>query len=105
MGRVLADNFSIARDVFAKADHALGFSLSKLCFEGPAEELQLTVNTQPSILAVSVAAAEVLRERGVRPDFVAGHSLGEYSALVVAGAVSFSDAIRIVRKRGQYMQE
>jgi [acyl-carrier-protein] S-malonyltransferase len=79
--------------------------LSRLCFEGPAEDLQLTANTQPAILAVSVAAAEVLRERGVRADYVAGHSLGEYSALVVAGALRFSDAVRLVRKRGQYMQE
>jgi [acyl-carrier-protein] S-malonyltransferase len=105
MGRALAENFASARNVFEEADRALGFSVSKLCFEGPAEELQLTANTQPSILAVSVAAAEVLREKGVRADFVAGHSLGEYSALVVAGAIPFADAIRIVRKRGQYMQE
>ena len=87
MGRALAENFASARDVFEEADRALGFPLSKLCFEGPAEELQLTANTQPSILAVSVAAAEVLGEQGVRADFVAGHSLGEYSALVVAGAI------------------
>ena len=105
MGRALAENFASAQDVFEEADRALGFPLSKLCFEGPAEELQLTANTQPSILAVSVAAAEVLGEQGVRADFVAGHSLGEYSALVVAGAIPFADAIRIVRKRGQYMQE
>src|SRR5690349_15594934 len=101
MGRALSDRFSSARDVFAEADRVLGIPLSRLCFEGPAEELQLTANTQPCILAVSVAAAEVLREQGVRPDFVAGHGLGEYSALVVAGAISFADAIRIVRKRGQ----
>lgn len=105
MGRELAEYSTSAREVFRKVDIALGFSLSKLCFEGPAEELQLTANTQPAILAVSVAAAEVLREKGVQPDFVAGHSLGEYSALVVAGALRLSDAIQLVRKRGQYMQE
>src|SRR5947207_5480455 len=102
MGRELAESNASARAVFEEADRALGFPLSKLCFEGPAEELQLTANTQPSILAVSVAVAEVLGEQGVRADFVAGHSLGEYSALVVAGAIPFADAIRIVRKRGQY---
>ena len=95
----------VARKVFDAADAALGFAISKLCFEGPAEELQLTANTQPAILTVSVAAAAVLREKGVRPDFVAGHSLGEYSALVAAGALSLADAVRLVRKRGQYMQE
>jgi len=83
----------------------LGFSISKLCFAGPAEELQLTANTQPAILSVSVAAAMVLRENGIRADYVAGHSLGEYSALVAAGALRFADAVRLVRKRGQYMQE
>ena len=105
MGRELAENFAVARKVFEAADAALGFAISKLCFEGPAEELQLTANTQPAILTVSVAAAAVLREKGVRPDFVAGHSLGEYSALVAAGALSLADAVRLVRKRGQYMQE
>ena len=105
MGRELAQSFACARSVFAEADAALGFAISKLCFEGPAEELQLTANTQPAILTVSVAAAAVLREKGVQPDFVAGHSLGEYSALVVAGALSLADAVRLVRKRGQYMQE
>jgi len=105
MGRALAENYACAREVFAEADAALGFSLSKLCFEGPAEELQLTSNTQPAILTVSVAAAAVLRENGIRADFVAGHSLGEYSALVAAGAISLADAVRLVRKRGQYMQE
>lgn len=79
--------------------------MSQLCFEGPAEELQLTANTQPTILAASVAAAEVLREKGIRPDYVAGHSLGEYSALVAAGAIRLQDAVRLVHKRGQYMQE
>ncbi|HZT69978.1 MAG TPA: ACP S-malonyltransferase [Terriglobia bacterium] len=105
MGLELARNFSCARDVFEEADAALGFQLSKLCFEGPAEELQLTANTQPAILTVSVAAARVLEEKGIRPDFVAGHSLGEYSALVVAGSISLKDAVRLVRKRGEYMQE
>ena len=105
MGRELAQNFACARSVFAEADAALGFAISKLCFEGPTEELQLTANTQPAILTVSVAAAAVLCEEGVQPDFVAGHSLGEYSALVVAGALSLADAVRLVRKRGQYMQE
>jgi [acyl-carrier-protein] S-malonyltransferase len=105
MGRDLAENFACARAVFEEADRALGFSLSKLCFEGTAEELRLTANTQPAILAVSSAAAEVLAEKGVRPDYVAGHSLGEYSALVTAGAIRLQDALRLVRKRGQYMQE
>lgn len=105
MGRELAEHFEAARAVFEQADRALGFSLSKLCFEGPAEDLQLTANTQPAILAVSVAAARVLGENGIRPDYVAGHSLGEYSALVAAGALELADALRLVRKRGQYMQE
>jgi len=105
MGRELAEAFPVARRVFEAADQALGFPLSKLCFEGPAEELQLTANTQPAILTVSVAAAEVLREKGIEPSFVAGHSLGEYSALVAAGALCLEDAVRVVRKRGQYMQE
>jgi [acyl-carrier-protein] S-malonyltransferase len=105
MGLELAEHFSSAREVFEEADAALGFALSKLCFEGPAEELQLTANTQPAILAVSVAAARVLEEKGIRPDYVAGHSLGEYSALVAAGSMELADALRLVRKRGQYMQE
>lgn len=105
MGRELAENFVVARKVFDAADAVLGFPISKLCFEGPAEELQLTANTQPAILTVSAAAAAVLREKGVHPDFVAGHSLGEYSALVAAGSLSLFDAVRLVRKRGQYMQE
>ena len=105
MGRELAQSFACAREVFEEADSALGFSISKMCFEGPAEELQLTANTQPAILTVSVAAARVLREKGISADYVAGHSLGEYSALVAAGALSLSDAVRLVRKRGQYMQE
>jgi [acyl-carrier-protein] S-malonyltransferase len=105
MGRELAEAFSGARRVFEEADQAAGLALSRLCFEGSAEDLQLTANTQPALLAVSVAAAEVLRERGIQADYVTGHSLGEYSALVVAGALRFGDAVRLVRKRGQYMQE
>ena len=105
MGRALAENFSSARSVFDAADSALGFSLSQLCFEGPADELQLTANTQPAILTLSAAASAVLAEKGVRPAFVAGHSLGEYSALVAAGAIRLADAVQLVRKRGQYMQE
>jgi len=105
MGRELAENFEVARHVFEEADRALGFSLSKLCFEGPAEQLQLTANTQPAILTASVAAAAVLREKGVQADYVAGHSLGEYSALVAAGSIRLADAVRTVRKRGEYMQE
>src|SRR5258708_21129381 len=104
MGKSLADRFSPAREVFEEADRALGFSLSTLCFEGPAEALQLTENTQPALLAVSVAAFRVLSDQGLQPDFVAGHSLGEYSALVAAGSLDFADALRLVRKRGQYMQ-
>ena len=105
MGRELAENFACARAVFEEADQALGFAISKLCFDGPVEELQLTANTQPAILAASVAAARVLREKGIPADYVAGHSLGEYSALVAAGALGLADAVRLVRKRGQYMQE
>jgi [acyl-carrier-protein] S-malonyltransferase len=105
MGRELADSFPAARRVFDEADRALGFSLSQLCFSGPEEELKLTENTQPAILTASVAVYGVLEEKGVVPDYVAGHSLGEYSALVAAGALQFADAVRLVRKRGQYMQE
>lgn len=106
MGRELADEFAAAREVFAEADAALGFSLSQLCFEGPAEALQLTENTQPAILTVSVAALRAMEAAGLPPPaFVAGHSLGEYSALVAAGALSLTDAVRTVRARGRYMQE
>jgi [acyl-carrier-protein] S-malonyltransferase len=105
MGRELADSFPVARAVLDEADRTLGFSLSELCFSGPEEALKLTENTQPAILAVSAAAYHVLEEKGVHPDYVAGHSLGEYSALVSAHALKFADAIRLVRKRGQYMQE
>lgn len=105
MGKELAENYPAARAVFEEADHALGFSISKMCFEGSEDELKLTANTQPAILTVSVAAYRVVAEKGLAPDFVAGHSLGEYSALVAVGALNFSDAVRLVRKRGQYMQE
>jgi [acyl-carrier-protein] S-malonyltransferase len=106
MGRELAEVYPAAREVFEEADEALGFGLSRLCFEGPAEELQLTENTQPAILATSVAALRAAESEGLpRPDFVAGHSLGEYSALVAAGALSLRDAVTVVRKRGRYMQE
>src|SRR5271170_6695632 len=105
MGKELAEKHPSARAVFDEADKALGFSISKICFEGTEEELKLTANTQPAILTVSVAVYRVLAENGLNPDFVAGHSLGEYSALVAAGALKFSDAVQLVRKRGTYMQE
>ncbi|MBZ5582573.1 MAG: ACP S-malonyltransferase [Acidobacteriia bacterium] len=105
MGKELADSYPAARRVFEEADDALGFPISRLCFEGPDEQLKLTENTQPALLAVSVAACEVLREKGYHPDYVAGHSLGEYSALVAAGSLRFADALRLVRQRGRYMQE
>jgi len=106
MGKDLAEKFAVARQVFEEADDALGFAISRLCFDGPAEDLQLTENTQPAILTVSVAAFRALQEAGIdAPAFVAGHSLGEYSALVAAGALSLSDAVRTVRARGRYMQE
>jgi [acyl-carrier-protein] S-malonyltransferase len=105
MGRDLYDNFPAARAVFDEADEALGFPLSKLIFEGPEDQLKLTEHTQPAILTVSVAAARVLAERGIQPVFAAGHSLGEYSAHVVAGTVTFADAVRTVRSRGRYMQQ
>jgi [acyl-carrier-protein] S-malonyltransferase len=105
MGKELYERFAVARQAFEEADSALGFSLSTLCFEGPEEALKLTENTQPAILTVSVAMHAVLREKGLQPDVVAGHSLGEYSALVAAGAISLSDAVSLVRRRGKYMQE
>jgi [acyl-carrier-protein] S-malonyltransferase len=104
MGREAAERYPKAREVFARADAALGFSISKLCFEGPEEELRLTENTQPAILTTSVALGEVLRSMGARPDFVAGHSLGEYSALVFASGLPLEEAVVLVRKRGSYMQ-
>jgi [acyl-carrier-protein] S-malonyltransferase len=105
MGKALAEAFPVARDAFDQADQALGFPLSRLCFEGPEEELKLTANTQPAILACSVAGYRVLEERGIRPDYVAGHSLGEYSALVAARCLTLAEAVVTVRRRGQYMQE
>src|SRR5947207_253534 len=106
MGKDLAENFPAARQVFEEADTALGFALSKLCFEGPADQLQLTENTQPAILTVSIAALRAWESEGfAKANFVAGHSLGEYSALVAAGGLSLSDAVRTVRARGRYMQE
>ncbi len=105
MGKSLAESFPQAALVFQEADEALGFPLSRLCFEGPEEDLKLTENTQPALLAVSVAAHAVLQSQDVSADFVAGHSLGEYSALVAAGSLDFADALRLVRKRGRYMQE
>jgi len=105
MGKELADTYAAARRVFEEADDALGFPISRLAFEGPEDQLRLTENTQPALLSVSVAAFEVLKERGFAPDYVAGHSLGEYSALVAAGSLRFADAVRLVRKRGRYMQE
>jgi [acyl-carrier-protein] S-malonyltransferase len=105
MGKELAEMYPSAKAVFEEADQALGFSISKMCFEGSEEELKLTANTQPAILTCSIATYRVLEEKGLAPDFVAGHSLGEYSALVVAGSLKFVDAVRLVRKRGTYMQE
>ena len=105
MGKVLADQYSEARQVFEEADRALEFSVSQLCFAGPEEELKKTENQQPALLTVSAAALSVLQEHGCEPDIVAGHSLGEYSALYAAGAIHFRDALLLVRKRGQYMQQ
>ena len=105
MGSLLAKQFEEARRVFEEADEAVGFSVSKLCFEGPEEELKRTQNTQPALLAVSVACLRVLHQLGFEPDIVAGHSLGEYSALVAAESLTLADAVRLVRMRGRYMQE
>ena len=106
MGKEFYDNFSVARRVFEEAEDSVRFSISKLCFEGPEETLKLTENTQPAMLAASVAALRVLEtEKGITPQFSAGHSLGEYSALVASGALAFPDTIRIVRLRGKFMQE
>ncbi len=105
MGRELAERFPVAAETFAEADAALGFSLSKLCFEGPEADLRLTENTQPAIMTVSVAAARVLAGNGVQPALAAGHSLGEWSAHVVAGTLSFADAVRAVKARGAAMQK
>src|ERR1700746_597384 len=105
MGKKLAEDHAVARRTFEEADDALGYKLSQLCFEGPEDQLRMTEITQPAILATSVAAFRVLQERGVTPAFVAGHSLGEYSAHVAAGTLRFADALRTVRNRGKYMQE
>ena len=105
MMKELYDNYACVKDVFKEADEALGFSMTDLCFKGPEEQLRLTYNTQPAILTCSVAALKVLEEHEVFPDVAAGHSLGEYSALVAAGSLKFADAVRVVRKRGQFMQE
>ncbi|MCL5290786.1 MAG: ACP S-malonyltransferase [Firmicutes bacterium] len=105
MGKDLYNSYESAREIFKRADEILGFSLSNLCFSGPAEELDLTVNTQPAVLAVSLACFALLHSHGVSPSAVAGHSLGEYSALVAAGSLSMEDALGLVRKRGRYMQE
>ncbi len=101
----LYDGYASVRRLFEEADDALGFSLTRLCFEGPDEELMMTYNTQPAILTASTACSLILQEEGLRPDIVAGHSLGEYSALVAAESVSFADAVRTVRQRGRFMQE
>lgn len=105
MGKDLFDQYDVAKRLFAEADEALGYSIKDMCFEGPADDLKLTANTQPAILTVSVIVNEVLKEHGVQPDVAGGHSLGEYSALVAAGVLSFQDAVALVHKRGQYMQE
>ena len=106
MGKDLAENFPVARQIFEEANDALGVDLASLCFNGPEEDLKLTANTQPAILTTSIAALRVLEtEIGIAPNCAAGHSLGEYSALVCAGALNFADAVRIVRQRGTFMQE
>ena len=105
MGKDLFDQYDVAKRFFAEADEALGYSIKDMCFEGPADDLKLTANTQPAILTVSVIVNEILKEHGVQPDVAGGHSLGEYSALVAAGVLSFKDAVALVHKRGQYMQE
>jgi [acyl-carrier-protein] S-malonyltransferase len=105
MGKALAETFEAARRVFEEADEALQFPITRLCFEGPEDQLRLTENTQPALLTVSIAAFRVLEQEGLRPAWVAGHSLGEYSALVAAGSLTFRDAVRLVRLRGRYMQE
>lgn len=105
MGKELYDEFSLAREIFNHADERLGICLSSICFEGPEEELKMTVNTQPAILTTSVALLRVMEKDGIKPDYLAGHSLGEYSALVAAGSLSFADAVWLVRQRGSFMQE
>ncbi len=105
MGKALCEKYSVAASIFKKANNVLPFSISDLCFNGPEEELKLTEKTQPAILTVSVAAYRVLENMGIKPDYVAGHSLGEYSAVVAAGGIKFDDAVLIVHKRGKFMQE
>lgn len=105
MGKDFFDHYDVAKRLFKEADEALDYSIMKMCFEGPEGDLRLTANTQPAILTVSVIAAEILKEHGVVPDIVGGHSLGEYSALVAAGVLKFQDAVLLVHKRGAYMQE
>lgn len=105
MGKDLFDQYDVAKRLFAEADEALGYSIKDMCFEGPADDLKLTANTQPAILTVSVIVNEILKEHGIQSDVAGGHSLGEYSALVAAGVLSFKDAVALVHKRGQYMQE
>lgn len=105
MGKELVEKYAAARDIFARADQALDFNLTNLIFFGPEEELRKTTNTQPAILTASIAALAVLEQEGLKPDMVAGHSLGEYSALVAAGVITFEDAVQLVRKRGAFMQE
>ena len=105
MGKDFYDNYDVAKKMFKEADEALGYSIMKMCFEGPEEDLKLTANTQPAILTISCIANEILKENGIQPEITGGHSLGEYSALVVAGVLNFQDAVALVHKRGSYMQE
>ena len=105
MGKDFYDHYDVAKKLFKEADEALGYSIMKMCFEGPEEDLKLTANTQPAILTISCIANEILKENGVQPDITGGHSLGEYSALVAAGVLKFQDAVALVHKRGEFMQE
>ena len=105
MGKDFYDKFDVAKKLFDEADDALGYSIKKMCFEGSEDDLKLTANTQPAILIVSVIASELLKAEGITPEIAGGHSLGEYSALVAAGTLKFSDAVKLVHKRGQFMQE
>ena len=105
MGKDFYDNYDVAKKMFKEADEALGYSIMKMCFEGPEEDLKLTANTQPAILTISCVANEILKENGIQPEITGGHSLGEYSALVAAGVLNFQDAVALVHKRGSYMQE
>ena len=105
MGKDFCEKYDVAKKLFREADEALGYSIQKMCFEGPAEDLKLTANTQPAILTMSVISYAILKEHGIKPEVVGGHSLGEYSALVAADVLDFQDAVSLVHKRGQYMQE